>query len=173
MIFRKRNVLPRSVQRVGRQGLTSQLTVVGCGAVGMAITYSILQRSLVGELVLADIDRNKLEGEVMDLNHSGGFLHADVKMAGEGYEGTEHSDVIIITAGVRQREGESRRSLLDRNVAVFRAIIPPLVAKSPDTLLLVRPRNGRRNFLRFFSLVFCQNLFDLALSRNEFFHLVF
>lgn len=110
---------------------------MGCGAVGMACVYSMMSREIVGEVVIADIDKKKLEGEVMDLNHSGGFLHADVKQAGDNYEGTEHSDVIVITAGVRQREGESRRSLLDRNVAVFQAIIPPLVAKSPDTLLLV------------------------------------
>jgi L-lactate dehydrogenase len=98
----------------------------------------MLSREVVGEVVIADIDKKKLEGEVMDLSHSGGFFHSDVKAAGDNYEGTERSDIIIITAGVRQREGESRRSLLDRNVAVFRSIIPPLVAKSPDTLILVR-----------------------------------
>jgi len=115
----------------------TKVTLVGCGAVGMACVYSMLSREVVGEIVIADIDRKKLEGEVMDLTHAGGFLHADAKMAGEKYEGTEHSDLIIITAGVRQREGESRRSLLERNVSVFRSIIPPLVKLSPETLILV------------------------------------
>jgi len=116
---------------------STKVTVVGCGAVGMACVFSMMSREIVGEVVIADIDRKKLEGEVMDLNQSGGFLHASVKAAGEGYEGTENSDVIVITAGVRQKEGESRRSLLDRNKAVFSSIIPPLVEKSPQTILLV------------------------------------
>jgi len=114
-----------------------KVTVVGCGAVGMASVYAMLNREVGGEVVIADIDKKKLEGEVMDLSHSGGFLNASVRAAGDDFAGTENSDVVIITAGVRQREDESRRSLLDRNVSVLRAIIPPLVEKSPDTLILV------------------------------------
>jgi len=73
----------------------------------------------------------------MDLTHAGAFITSNVSAAGENYEGTEHSDLIILTAGCRQREGEDRRSLLDRNVSVFKTIVPPLVQKSPNTLILV------------------------------------
>eukprot|EP01126_Amoeba_proteus_P041131 TRINITY_DN4414_c0_g1_i3.p1 TRINITY_DN4414_c0_g1~~TRINITY_DN4414_c0_g1_i3.p1 ORF type:complete len:327 (+),score=53.39 TRINITY_DN4414_c0_g1_i3:91-1071(+) len=115
----------------------SKITLVGCGAVGMACVYSILSREVVGQVVIVDVDKKKLRGEVMDLRHAGGFLHADVIAAEDDFSGTENSDIIIITAGVRQREGESRRSLLERNVAVFSSIVPPLVKKSPETLFLV------------------------------------
>eukprot|EP01128_Nolandella_sp_AFSM9_P004742 TRINITY_DN2187_c0_g1_i1.p1 TRINITY_DN2187_c0_g1~~TRINITY_DN2187_c0_g1_i1.p1 ORF type:complete len:283 (-),score=73.69 TRINITY_DN2187_c0_g1_i1:277-1125(-) len=81
--------------------------------------------------------REKVEGEVLDFSHSGTFLTGRVTQAGENYEGTEGSDICIITAGVRQRAGESRLSLLERNVKVMKSIIPPLVAKSPDTLILM------------------------------------
>jgi len=114
-----------------------KVTVVGVGQVGMACAFSILSQGTAGQLVLADIDRNKLEGEVLDLNHAGAFLHANVSKAGEQYEGTENSDICIITAGVRQREGEDRRSLLARNLAVFKSIIPLLVKLSPNTIFLV------------------------------------
>jgi L-lactate dehydrogenase len=103
----------------------------------MACVYSLLSREIVGEFCIADIDRKKLEGEVMDLNHAGAFLHAEVSVAGTNYEGTENSDLIILTAGVRQREGEDRRSLLERNVGIYKVIVPQLVKKSPDTLILV------------------------------------
>lgn len=118
---------------------------MGTGAVGMACAYSILSKQACATLVLADIMRDKLKGEVlrffwlvskfsfaqknvflnasltwqvMDFQHAGAFLHADVRMAGENYEGTEDSDVVIITAGVRQKEGEPRTALLERNYKV-------------------------------------------------------
>lgn len=65
------------------------------------------------------------------------FLHANVKAAEPNFDGTEGSDVIIITAGARQRPGESRLALVARNAAIYRSIIPPLVARSPSTILLV------------------------------------
>jgi L-lactate dehydrogenase len=114
-----------------------KVTVVGCGQVGMACIYSLLVREEVANITIADIDRKKLLGEVMDLTHAGAFITANVSAAGENYEGTEDSDLIILTAGCRQREGEDRRSLLDRNVSVFKTIVPPLVKKSPNTLVLV------------------------------------
>jgi L-lactate dehydrogenase len=116
---------------------SSKVTIVGVGQVGMAIAYSILTQGSASELVLADIVKDKLKGEVLDLKQAGAFLHARVSAAGDNYEGTEGSDICVITAGVRQREGEDRRSLLERNLKVFSSIIPPLVKLSPDTLFLV------------------------------------
>lgn len=68
-------------------GLSIEVTIVGCGAVGMACVFSMLSRELVAEMVVADIDRKKLEGEVIDLSHAGGFFNTNVKCAGENYEG--------------------------------------------------------------------------------------
>jgi len=65
------------------------------------------------------------------------FHHANVKAAEPNYDGTEHSDIIVVTAGARQRPGESRLDLVSRNARIFASIIPPLVARSPAALLLV------------------------------------
>lgn len=113
------------------------MTVVGVGMVGMACAYTMLSQELVGHLVLSDVAREKLQGEVMDLQHAGAFLHGQVEMASEDYHETAGSHVIVVTAGVRQREGETRRDLLARNVAVFKSIIPPLAKLSPNAIFLV------------------------------------
>jgi len=99
--------------------------------------YTILSSGICAELVLCDVERDKLTGEVMDLNHAGAFLHANVTAAGPNFEGTENSDICIITAGVRQRVGEDRRSLLERNFKVFQSIVPTMVKLSPEIIILV------------------------------------
>jgi len=134
LFFRNHGGNAKADPSVGR---ASKVTIVGVGQVGMAIAFSILTQGSAGELVLADIDKNKLKGEVLDLRQAGAFLHARVSAAGDNYEGTENSDICVITAGVRQKEGEDRRSLLERNLRVFKSIIPPLVKLSPQTIFLV------------------------------------
>jgi len=80
---------------------------------------------------------DKLEGEVMDLQHAGAFLPAKISKASADYHETKGSDVCVITAGVRQQVGETRLSLVERNLAVLKGIIPKIVALSPDVILLV------------------------------------
>jgi len=113
-----------------------RITVVGAGDVGVACAYNILTRDICSELVLVDVLKDKLKGQVMDLQHGGAFYSTRIRAA-ESYEDTAHSAVCIITAGVRQRPGESRLELMDRNAALFKGIIPPLVQYSPNTILLV------------------------------------
>lgn len=86
----------------------AKVTVVGVGSVGMACAYSILTQHLVGEVVLCDVDRDKLEGEVLDLQHAASFLPSKIVAADADYTQTKHSDICIITAGARQRKGETR-----------------------------------------------------------------
>ncbi|XP_065185211.1 L-lactate dehydrogenase-like [Sycon ciliatum] len=114
-----------------------KVTVVGVGAVGMACAFSLVQQGLVSELALVDIDKSKMEGEVLDLQH-GMVFTSPVKVTGSpGPESSAGSDLVIITAGVRQREGEPRLSLVQRNVNIYKSLIPKLVELSPDTLFLV------------------------------------
>ncbi|KAF6001381.1 hypothetical protein F1559_000002 [Cyanidiococcus yangmingshanensis] len=113
-----------------------RVTIVGAGDVGVACAYNLLTRSVCSELVLVDVLKDKLKGHVMDLQHGGAFSSTRVTAA-DSYADTAHSTVCIITAGVRQRPGESRLELMARNAELFKHIIPPLVENSPDTLLLV------------------------------------
>jgi len=115
----------------------NKITIVGVGQVGMACAYSILQQHIASEICLVDVVADKLKGEMMDLQHGLAFTRHCIIKADTDYSITAGSKVCVITAGARQREGESRLSLVQRNVEIFKGIIPNLVKYSPDTILLV------------------------------------
>ncbi|KAJ9585893.1 hypothetical protein L9F63_020456 [Diploptera punctata] len=115
----------------------NKVTVVGVGQVGMACAFSILTQDLYIELVLVDVVADKLRGEMMDLQHGLTFMkHAKVN-ASTDYAATANSRLCIVTAGARQKEGESRLDLVQRNTDIFKGIIPKLVEHSPNTILLI------------------------------------
>ncbi|KAH0620942.1 hypothetical protein JD844_021859 [Phrynosoma platyrhinos] len=115
----------------------NKITVVGVGAVGMACAISILMKDLADELALVDVVEDKLKGEMLDLQHGSLFLRTPKIVSGKDYAVTAHSKLVIITAGARQQEGESRLNLVQRNVNIFKFIIPNVVKYSPDCKLLV------------------------------------
>lgn len=109
----------------------------GAGAVGATTAYAITMAGLANELVLVDINRDKTQGEALDLNHGAAFIEPVKVIAGD-YEDTKDSDIVIITAGVAQKPGgETRLQLTKRNVDIFKTIIPEVVKYSPDCILLV------------------------------------
>jgi len=114
-----------------------KVTVVGVGAVGMACAFSMLTQSVCSELALVDMAEDKLKGELLDLQHGLTFLKNINIQASTDYACTAGSKVCIVTAGARQNEGESRLSLVQRNVNIFKGIIPQLVKYSPNTMLLI------------------------------------
>nr|XP_037848566.1 L-lactate dehydrogenase B chain-like [Chlorocebus sabaeus] len=105
----------------------NKITVVGVGQVGMACAISILGKSLADELALVDVLEDKLKGEMMDLQHGSLFLQTPKIVADKDYSVTANSKIVVVTAGVRQQEGESRLNLVQRNVNVFKFIIPQIV----------------------------------------------
>lgn len=116
---------------------TYKVTVVGVGNVGMACAQTILTQDLCDEIALVDVVEEKLKGEMLDLQHAAAFLPRATILADTDYKVTEGSDICIVTAGARQREGESRLALVEKNVALFKKIIPQLVKYSPETTLLI------------------------------------
>lgn len=114
-----------------------KVTVVGAGAVGLACAYSILNQGLTSELVLVDVVEDKLKGEAMDLQHGAAFMKRVTVKGSSNYAETAGSDLVIITAGARQREGESRLALVDRNLQIFKGIVPELVRYSPHCTICV------------------------------------
>lgn len=90
---------------------------------------------VVSDLVLYDVVKDKLKGMAMDFQHGQGF-HVTRVTAGD-WPDTAGSDVVIITAGVRQREGESRRDLMGRNKAIMEHIVPPMAKHSPNAIVIV------------------------------------
>lgn len=115
----------------------AKVTVVGVGQVGMACAFSILTQGIASEIALVDVVPDKLKGEMMDLQHGLTFLKNMKIEASTDYAVSAGSKICIVTAGVRQREGESRLNLVQRNADIFKGIIPNLVKHSPDTILLV------------------------------------
>ncbi|XP_030645485.1 L-lactate dehydrogenase A chain isoform X1 [Chanos chanos] len=115
----------------------NKVTVVGVGMVGMASAISILLKDLADELALVDVMEDKLKGEAMDLQHGSLFLHTHKIVADKDYSVTANSRVVVVTAGARQQEGESRLNLVQRNVNIFKFIIPNIVKYSPDCIMLV------------------------------------
>src|SRR5260370_11244590 len=110
--------------------------IIGAGQVGMACAYSLLIQNSFDEMVLVDVDRVKLEGEVMDLVHGLSFVEPAIVKAG-AIADCQGADIVIITAGARQKTGESRLELLGRNVTIFKGLISELVQYCPDAIYLV------------------------------------
>ncbi|XP_072475758.1 L-lactate dehydrogenase A chain isoform X1 [Notamacropus eugenii] len=115
----------------------NKITVVGVGAVGMACAISVLTKELADELALVDVIEDKLKGEMMDLQHGSLFLKTPKIVSGKDYSVTANSKLVIVTAGARQQEGESRLNLVQRNVNIFKFIIPNIVKYSPNCKLLI------------------------------------
>ncbi|KAB2039068.1 hypothetical protein ES319_D03G187900v1 [Gossypium barbadense] len=115
----------------------TKISVVGVGNVGMAIAQTILTQNLADELALVDAKPDMLRGEMLDLQHAAAFLPRTKISASADYSVTVGSDLCIVTAGARQKPGESRLNLLQRNVALLSDIIPPLAKHSPDSILLI------------------------------------
>ncbi|XP_036399620.1 L-lactate dehydrogenase A chain-like [Megalops cyprinoides] len=118
-------------------GSRNKVTVVGVGMVGMASAISVLIKELADEVALVDVMEDKLKGEVMDLQHGGLFLRTPKIVADKDYSVTAHSKVVVVTAGARQQEGESRLNLVQRNVNIFKFIIPNIVKYSPHCIILI------------------------------------
>jgi L-lactate dehydrogenase len=91
---------------------------------------------LVSELVLIDVNNDKAEGEIMDMNHGMPFVRP-VKMLHGSYSDCKGSDIIIITAGANQKPGETRLDLVNKNTSIFRSIISEINKYVSDCILLV------------------------------------
>lgn len=110
--------------------------IVGAGQVGMACAYSLLIQNVLDEMVIVDVNTEKLEGEVMDLNHGLPFVQPTMIRSGTLADG-EDADIVIITAGAKQKPGESRLELVQRNLEIFKGLIPQIVQYCSQAILLI------------------------------------
>jgi L-lactate dehydrogenase len=115
---------------------TTKISIIGAGNVGTTFAYALLQSGLATEIVLIDANRTKAEGEAMDLNHAVPFLRPTKVIAGD-YSDTNGSAITVITAGTGQRPGETRLDLVQRNVEIFKNIIPNIINNNPDGILII------------------------------------
>lgn len=110
--------------------------MIGCGYVGSAAVFSLMQSGLFSEIVLIDVDKEKAEGEAMDISHGIPFGQHMKIYAGD-YEAVRDAFVVIISAGANQKPNETRLDLVHKNVAIFKSIIPEIVSRDFQGILLV------------------------------------
>jgi L-lactate dehydrogenase len=113
-----------------------KIGIVGSGFVGATAAYALIMRGIGREIVLVDVNPARAQAEADDLFHAVPFAHALDVRAGD-YADLAGCRVVILTAGVNQQPGETRLQLLERNAAVFRAVVPNVLQHAPETLLLV------------------------------------
>ncbi|MBR1591918.1 MAG: L-lactate dehydrogenase [Ruminococcus sp.] len=115
-----------------------KVVLIGTGMVGMSFAYALVnQGGICNELVLIDVNKVRANGEAMDLNHGLAFAKSNMKIYAGDYHDCKDADIIVIAAGVAQKEGETRLDLLQRNTEVFRSIITPVVKSGFDGIFLV------------------------------------
>lgn len=115
---------------------TNKISVIGAGFVGSASAYALMIQSLASEIVIVDINKDKAEGEAMDLAHGASFVKSVNVTAGD-YADTKNSDIVVVTAGLAQKPGETRLDLISKNISIFKQMIPEIVKYSPNAILLI------------------------------------
>jgi L-lactate dehydrogenase len=110
--------------------------VVGCGFVGSTTAYTLVLKGLVNELVLIDVNAKAAQAHAEDILHATPFARA-VRVAAGDYSLLEDTDVVILCCGVGQRPGETRLQLLERNAAVFSAVVGQVLRYAKEPILLV------------------------------------
>ena len=113
-----------------------KVSIIGAGNVGLRYAYALMIRGGARRIVLVDLDRERLEGEVMDLNHGAPYL-SPVEVAAGDYPDIEGSALVVVTAGKGQKPGQSRIDLIRENVELYKNIIPKVVEHAPSALLLI------------------------------------
>ena len=113
-----------------------KIGVVGAGMVGATSAYSMMLNGVGSEIVLVDLDRKVAEAQAHDIIHGVPYGNPIWVHAGS-YEDLTDAAVVVIAAGVAQKSGETRLQLLDRNAAVFKAIVPQVLAVAPDVILVI------------------------------------
>ena len=113
-----------------------KITVIGAGNVGATIAYTLSLDDIASEIVLIDINKNKVEGEVMDIVQGASFREPISIKAGE-YPDAVDSDIVIITSGVGRKPGQTRIDLAQTNVNILKSITPEIVKYAPNALYVI------------------------------------
>lgn len=113
-----------------------KVVIIGCGFVGSATAFSLMQSGLFREMVLVDADRGKAEGEALDISHGVAFAKPMDIYAGD-YDDIKDASLIIITAGAAQKPGETRLDLVKKNIAIYKSILPEISKRDFKGILLI------------------------------------
>ena len=113
-----------------------KVAVVGCGFVGSASAFALMQSGLFSEMVLIDANFEKAEGEAFDISHGVPFTRP-IKIYAGDYDDLADAAIVVITAGAAQKPGETRLDLVHKNINIFKSIIPEIVKRDFQGILLI------------------------------------
>lgn len=113
-----------------------KVAMIGCGFVGAACSFAIMQSGLFSEMVLIDADKNKAEGEALDISHGVPFAKP-IKIYAGDYDNIKDASLIIVSAGANQKPGETRLDLVKKNISIFKSIIPEIKKRDFNGILLI------------------------------------
>ena len=116
--------------------MSSKITIIGAGSVGATIAYTLSAQDIASEIVLIDINKQKVEGEVLDIAQGTCFRDPIAITAGE-YADAKDSDIVIITSGIARKPGQTRIELTQTNVDILKSITPEIVAAAPNALYVI------------------------------------
>lgn len=111
--------------------------IIGCGFVGSSSAFALMQSGLFSEIALLDANKERAEGEALDIFHGTPFAAGRVKVYAADYDDIIDAGIIIITAGAAQQPGETRLDLVNKNIAIFKQIIPEIAKRDYKGILLV------------------------------------
>lgn len=114
-----------------------RVVLVGTGFVGSSYAFALLNQGVTEELVLIDINKEKSEGDAMDLNHGLPFAPSPMKIWFGNYEDCKDADLVVLTAGANQKPGETRLDLVEKNTKIFKNIIDQVMASGFNGIFLV------------------------------------
>jgi L-lactate dehydrogenase len=114
-----------------------KITIIGAGAVGSATAFAIAERGLASQIVLYDINGKKAEAEAMDVRHGSQFLPMSRILGTDDILATEKSDIIIVTAGATQKDGQTRLDLAGATFNIMKSFLPKLAELSPDGIYIM------------------------------------
>ncbi len=120
----------------GDRKMSRKITIIGAGSVGSTIAYTLSQNGMASEIVLIDVKKEKVEGEVLDIIQGTCFRDPIAITAGE-YADAKDSDIVIITSGVARKPGQSRLELTQTNVNILKEITPQVVAAAPNAIYII------------------------------------
>ena len=116
--------------------MSSKITIIGAGSVGCTIAYTLAHDEIASEIVLIDINKEKVEGEVMDIEQ-GTCFRSPISMVAGDYADAKGSDIVIITSGIARKPGQTRIELTQTNVNILKSITPQIVKEAPDAKYII------------------------------------
>lgn len=115
----------------------NRVALIGTGFVGSSYAFALLNQGITEELVLIDINKEKSEGDAMDLNHGMPFAPSHMKIWFGSYADCKDADLVVITAGANQKPGETRLHLLEKNIGIFQGIVADIMTSGFDGIIVV------------------------------------